>query len=320
MRRVPLALALAVPVGATALALAPAAGAATWGAPVRVSPPDRASYSSGAVAAGPAGAAVAAWLRTPAGAPRGAGRVQLASRPPRRGWARARTLSGPGASLPRTALNARGDAAAAWLNGRLIVAAVRRGPRGVWAAGRVGEAGAPVQDLTLAIDRRGRPTAAVDRAPRRRLPGAARHRRAGRRALAGPVGRRHDTGAGAALPLAQPRPRGAGGVGGRRARHGLADGGRRLRAPGRDVRPRQLVARRDPGAVRGGPRRLERPPAGWHARPAGRRAAGGRPALGLPGRRRHRRRAGRGRERRRGRGHRLGHRAGRRRAVASRPA
>ena len=160
MRRVPLALALAVPVGATALALAPVAGAATWGAPVRISQPDRASYSSGAVAAGPAGAAVAAWLRTPAGAPRGAGRVQLASRPSGRGWARARTISGPGASLPRTALNARGDAAAAWLNGRLIVAAVRRGPHGAFTPGRVGEAGAPVQDLTLAIDRGGRPTAA----------------------------------------------------------------------------------------------------------------------------------------------------------------
>ena len=139
--------------------LAPAAGAATWSAPVRVSPPDRASYGGAAVAAGTGGAALAAWVRTPAGAPRGAGRVQLAERPARGGWSAARTLSGPGAALPRVALNDRGDAAAGWVNGRLIVAAVRQGRTGRWRPRRVAEAGAPVQGLLVSVDRRGRATA-----------------------------------------------------------------------------------------------------------------------------------------------------------------
>ncbi len=69
-------------------------------------------------------------------------------------------MSGPGAALTRAALNARGDAAALWRNGRLIVAAVRHGPAGPWRPGRVAEAGAPVQDLAVALDRRGRATAA----------------------------------------------------------------------------------------------------------------------------------------------------------------
>jgi hypothetical protein len=158
MRRVPLA--LAVPLSASALALAPATGAAEWSAPVRVSPADRAGYHSAAVAAGPGGAALAAWVRVPAGAPRAAGRAQIAARGRGGGWSDPTILSGPGASRPRVALNARGDAVAAWLNGRLIVAAARRGPRGPWRPRRVGEAGAPVQQLLVAVDRRGRPTAA----------------------------------------------------------------------------------------------------------------------------------------------------------------
>jgi hypothetical protein len=157
MRWVPLA--LAAPLGAAALALAPAPGAADWSAPVRVSPADRASYGSAAVAAGPGGAALAAWVRVPAGAPPDAGRVQAAARPAGGGWGRPWLLSGPGASLPRLALNARGDAVAAWVNGGVVVAAVRRGAGGAWRPGRVGEAGAAVQDLLVAVDRRGRPTA-----------------------------------------------------------------------------------------------------------------------------------------------------------------
>jgi hypothetical protein len=157
MRWVPLALAT---LGCgTALALAPAAASATWGAPERISPSDRAAYASPAVAAGRGGSALAAWIRTPAGARPGAGRVQLAARLGR-GWSRPRSLSGPGASLPRAALDAHGDAVAAWRNDRLIVAAVRRGPLGSWRRGRVAQAGAPVQDVVVAIDRRGRPAAA----------------------------------------------------------------------------------------------------------------------------------------------------------------
>ncbi len=157
MRRVPLALAGLL--GAAALALAPALGAGSWSAPVRVSPPDRAAYAAASIAAGPGGAALAAWVRTPAGASPAAGRVQVAARRAGRGWARPRTLSGPGASLTRVALNGGGDAAAIWRNGRLIIAAVRRGDAGPWRPARVADAGAPVQDLAVALDRHGRGTA-----------------------------------------------------------------------------------------------------------------------------------------------------------------
>ena len=155
MRTGPLALA-----GLAAAAALPATAAAQWSAPVRLSPVDRASYASPAVAAGAGSSAVAAWIRTPSGAPSGAGRLQMATRPPGDGWSRARTLSGPGAASPRAALNARGDAVAAWSNGRRIIAAVRRGPRGDWTPGRVADAGAPVQDLVASLDLRGRPMAA----------------------------------------------------------------------------------------------------------------------------------------------------------------
>ena len=155
MRTGPLALA-----GLAVAAALPATAAAEWSAPVRLSPVDRASYASPAVGSGPGSSAAAAWIRTPAGAPRGAGRVQLAARPPGGGWSRARTLSGPGAASPWVALNARGDAVAAWTNGRRIVGAVRRGPRGAWTPGRVVDAGAPVQGLVVSLDVRGRPTAA----------------------------------------------------------------------------------------------------------------------------------------------------------------
>jgi hypothetical protein len=57
------------------------------------------------------------------------------------------------------ALTDRGDAAAAWRNGRLIVAALRRGHAGPWRPSRVAEAGAPIQDLAVALDRHGRATA-----------------------------------------------------------------------------------------------------------------------------------------------------------------
>ena len=186
MRRVPLALAGLL--GAAALALAPAAWAATWSAPVRVTPSDRASYGSASIAAGPGGAALAAWVRTPAGASSAAGRVQIAARPAGRGWGSARTMSGPGASLTRVALNARGDAAAVWRNGRLIVAAVRHGPAGSWRPGRVTEAVAPVQDLAVALDRRGRADGRVDRAARRGVPGPPGHRRRDRERVVRPRG------------------------------------------------------------------------------------------------------------------------------------
>jgi hypothetical protein len=146
--------------GVTALAWQPVTASAQWGAPVRVSPSDGAMYGSPTVAAGARGDAVAAWVRRGVGAPPGAGRLQLATRAAGDRWDRPRTLSGPGASLPRVALNERGDAAVAWVNGHLILAAVRRGAAGDWRRGRIGETGAPVEQLLVSLDQRGRPALA----------------------------------------------------------------------------------------------------------------------------------------------------------------
>src|SRR5690606_1259225 len=72
MRLRPIAAAAAV------LALAPAAASAAWSGPVRVSPSDGALHGAPSAALGAEGEAVAAWLRRPARAARGAARVQVA--------------------------------------------------------------------------------------------------------------------------------------------------------------------------------------------------------------------------------------------------
>jgi hypothetical protein len=98
-----------------------------------------------------------AWLTTSAPAS-ATGRVEVAWRADAAAaWTAPLALSGAGATAPRTALNARGDGAVAWVVGREIVAAVRRGAEGPWSVARVVEAGGDVQALRLAIDRSGRP-------------------------------------------------------------------------------------------------------------------------------------------------------------------
>jgi hypothetical protein len=142
---------------AAILVVAPAAALASWSAPARVSAPDRAVYAAPSVALGSGGEALAAWIRRPDGSPLGAGRLQLATRSAGdRGWSRPRTLSGPGASAPRTAVNADGDALAVWANGRRLLGAVRRGPDGAWAPRRVAEAAGAVQRIAVAVDGAGR--------------------------------------------------------------------------------------------------------------------------------------------------------------------
>ena len=153
MRIRPLAAAAAI------LAVAPAAAVASWSAPARVSASDGAVYAAPSVALGSGGEAIAAWIRRPDGSARRAGRVQLATRSAgERGWSRPRTLSGPGASTPRPALNKDGDALAAWANGRLLLGALRRGPDGRWAPQRVTATGGPVQRIAVAVDAGGRGT------------------------------------------------------------------------------------------------------------------------------------------------------------------
>lgn len=142
-------------VGLGILALSPAAALAVWLPPVRVSPRGPAEYASPDVAIA-AGRAVVTWLRAPEGT---TGRVEVVSRGGAAApWSAPRPLSGSGARAPRAALNVRGDAAVAWVSGRAIVAAVRRGEDGPWSVARVITAGGEVQGLRLAIDRTGRPT------------------------------------------------------------------------------------------------------------------------------------------------------------------
>jgi hypothetical protein len=153
-RRVPIALA-----GVAILAAAPASALGDWDRPRRVTPADGAGYAGATVALGGGGRAVVAWIRTTAGSPASAGRVQISVRTgPGGRWMPPLTASGPGAVRPRAALNDAGDAAVAWARGRLLAAAVRRGPGGTWRVAQVAQAGGPVQGIAVAIDRGGRAT------------------------------------------------------------------------------------------------------------------------------------------------------------------
>lgn len=138
-------------VAGLALAALPAASLAAWGPAVRVSSPGPA-VTSGDVATGAGGRAVAAWLRTD----RRGTRVVVSSRAGGR-WSRPRALGGTGVARPRAAVNALGDAAVAWVGDRRVVAGVRRGPAGRWTTSLVAHADGAIQDLRLAIDRAGRP-------------------------------------------------------------------------------------------------------------------------------------------------------------------
>ncbi len=146
------------PLGPVALVLLlPAPALAGWSAPSVLTPRDGAAYAVPHVAA-ENGRAVAAWVRAPAGT-RGRARVQVSTRATLSArWTRPALISGPGADAPRAALNARGDAVVAWVAGRRVMAAVRRGPAGAWSVADVVDADGAVTDLRVAIDVAGRPT------------------------------------------------------------------------------------------------------------------------------------------------------------------
>ena len=220
-------------------------------------------------------------------------------------------MSGPGASLTRVALNARGDAAAVWRNGRLIVAAVRHGPAGPWRPGRVAEAVAPVQDLAVALDRRGRATAAWIE----RLGEGFQVRLATADAAGSEWSVR-----GARLSTPGPEPPSLALSPGRGALAAWVDDGRVLTSrtvAGAFERPVEMSdadgasAGRRPRGIGLGPGVVERPPARRHPGAPGRRPAGRRAPVGRARGRGHRRRAGGGGQRGRGRGGRLGHGDGR---------
>ena len=143
---------------AVAAVCAPAPALGAWSSPAWVSARDGAAYSQPDTAVADAGRALTAFVRTPAGSAAGAARVQVATRPSVAGrWSAPVVLSARGARAPRVAINDRGDAVVVWVSGRRLVAAARRGPVGKWSAAGAIEAGGPVQDLRLAIDRVGRP-------------------------------------------------------------------------------------------------------------------------------------------------------------------
>ncbi|MGD9571063.1 MAG: hypothetical protein AB7V62_04155 [Thermoleophilia bacterium] len=146
------------PIGPVALALlVPAPALAGWSAPAVLTPRDGAAYAVPDVAS-ERGRALAAWVRAPAGT-RGRARVQIATRATLSArWTRPVMLSGSGADAPRVALNARGDAIVAWVSGRRVMAAVRRGPAGAWDVADVVDAGGAVADVRVAMTVAGRPT------------------------------------------------------------------------------------------------------------------------------------------------------------------
>ncbi len=144
-------------VGLGLAALSPAAALSAWSPAVTVSPPGASLLGSPDAAVTSGGEALVAWIRRPE-ADATTGRVQVAWRHgPRRRWVTGRLLSRGGASAPRVALNARGDAVVSWVSGRTVVAAVRRGRKGRWAAARVVQAPVGVQEVRPAMGARGRP-------------------------------------------------------------------------------------------------------------------------------------------------------------------
>lgn len=144
-------------VGLGVVALSPAAALASWSPAVTVSPRGGGVYGSpdGAVTA--SGDALVAWVRR-AGAEDATGRVQVAWRHgPGRRWVSGRVISGEGATAPRAAMDARGDAVVAWVTGRAILAALRRGPTGAWTTSRVTSVAVGVQEIRVAMGVRGAP-------------------------------------------------------------------------------------------------------------------------------------------------------------------
>lgn len=142
-------------VGLAVLALLPSAALASWSPPVTVSPRGQGVTGAPDGALTASGDALVAWVRraSPLAA---TGRIEVAWRHgPGRRWVSGRVLSGEGASAPRVTLNPHGDAVVAWVSGRAIVAAVRRGPTGRWAVARVTEVAIGVQEFRVAIGARG---------------------------------------------------------------------------------------------------------------------------------------------------------------------
>lgn len=135
-----------------AAALAMPAGAGAWGGTTLLTASDGADYRAPAAAQNAAGDAVVAWVRSPAGAPAGSGRVVLAPR--LRGsarWGGRRVVSGVGVGAPSVAVNPRGDAVVAWPLRDQVQVATRTGRTGRWQTRTIARAGGPVSDVVAAV-------------------------------------------------------------------------------------------------------------------------------------------------------------------------
>ena len=146
--------------GAAILAAAsPAGAAAAWSPPVRVSAHDGAAYLAATPALDDGLAAMAAWIRRPAGGSASAGRVQVAERPsPGGAWSRPLNLSGPGVTRLTVAAGDRGAGVVAWMRGRRLEGAQRARAGEPWRPAAIGTPLGVVIGLTAAVDRSGAAT------------------------------------------------------------------------------------------------------------------------------------------------------------------
>lgn len=140
--------------GALLVAL-PAGASAFAGPTVRLSADDGAEYRAPDMALTAAGDAVAAWVRAPAGARPGSGRVVVAERSRRGRWSPGRTLSGQAAGAPAAAINARGQAVVVWGARTRLHVATRSGRSAGWRTAVVTARGGAVKDVAASIDGRG---------------------------------------------------------------------------------------------------------------------------------------------------------------------
>ena len=146
--------------GAVILAAAtPAGAAAAWDPPVRVSAHDGAAYLAATPALDDGQAAIAAWIRRPAGGSASGGRVQVTERPsPVAAWSRPLNLSGPGVTRLAVAAGDRGAGVVAWMRGRRLEGAQRARAGEPWRPAAVGTPLGVVIGLTAAVDRSGAAT------------------------------------------------------------------------------------------------------------------------------------------------------------------
>jgi hypothetical protein len=151
MRMRPLALA-----GAAVMAATPAGAVAAWSPPVRVSAHDGADYLSATPALGDGPAALAAWIRRPAGSSASSGRVQVTERLTKEAtWSTPLNLSGPGTARLAVAAGERGAGALAWVRGRRLEGAQRARAGEPWRPAAIGTPLGVVIGLTAAVDRSG---------------------------------------------------------------------------------------------------------------------------------------------------------------------